>query len=91
MKIRRTAGKGSRKARVLFLALTFLAGGGSSHLAAQCAMCRSALLSSPEGQAMAAGFNQGILFLLAAPFLIVVAVGVAIGRAQRHRGRHQFV
>lgn len=38
---------------------------------AQCAMCRTALLNSPEGQKMANGFNSGILFLLSAPFLVV--------------------
>ncbi len=45
---------------------------------AQCAMCRTALQSSPEGQAMAAGFNQAILFLLAAPILIVAGVSLAL-------------
>jgi ABC-type multidrug transport system permease subunit len=49
---------------------------------AQCAMCRTALQSSPEGQAMAAGFNQAILFLLAAPFLIVLVVATIIVRSQ---------
>ena len=34
---------------------------------AQCAMCRRAL-QSPEGQQMVAAFQNGILFLLAAPF-----------------------
>ncbi len=49
---------------------------------AQCAMCRTALQSSPEGQAMAAGFNQAILFLLAAPFLIVLVITTIIVRSQ---------
>ena len=49
---------------------------------AQCAMCRTAIESSPEGQAMAAGFNQAILFLLAAPFLIVLVVTTIIVRSQ---------
>ena len=39
-------------------------------LAAQCAMCKTALLNSPEGQQMASGFNRGILFLLGAPLLV---------------------
>ncbi len=37
---------------------------------AQCALCRTALTQSPEGQRMAAGFNAGIIFLFAAPFVI---------------------
>lgn len=41
---------------------------------AQCAMCRTALASSPEGQRLASGFNDGILFLLGAPFMVVGAM-----------------
>jgi hypothetical protein len=37
---------------------------------AQCAMCRTALTESAEGQQLAQGFNRGILFLLAAPYLV---------------------
>ncbi|MBI2822449.1 MAG: hypothetical protein HYX74_09510 [Acidobacteria bacterium] len=50
--------------------------------AAQCAMCRTALISSPEGQQMAASFNQGILFLLGAPFAVVAAIALLIYRAR---------
>jgi hypothetical protein len=35
---------------------------------AQCAMCRTAL--DQEGGQVAAGFNRGILFLLAMPYLV---------------------
>ncbi len=38
---------------------------------AQCAMCRTAMLNSPEGQKLARGFNDGILFLLSVPFFVV--------------------
>ena len=51
---------------------------GAEDVEAQCAMCRTAIESSPEGQAMAAGFNQAILFLLAAPILIVAGVSLAL-------------
>lgn len=54
----------------------------SSDLAAQCAMCRTALTNSVEGQRWAHGINAGILMLLLAPFLI--AGGIAIGLF-RHR------
>lgn len=50
---------------------------------AQCSMCRAALVSSPEGKQMMIGFNQGILLLLTAPFLVVGAVAFLILRAHR--------
>ncbi|GBC82355.1 hypothetical protein HRbin10_01478 [bacterium HR10] len=54
---------------------------------AQCAMCRTGLLNSPEGQQWASGFNRGILFLLAVPFVIVGGIAALIWRAQRRRAR----
>lgn len=53
-------------------------------LAAQCAMCRTALTNSAEGQRWAVGIDQGILFLLAVPFLIVVGILLVIFRAEVH-------
>jgi hypothetical protein len=58
---------------------------------AQCAMCKTALLTSPEGQALARGLNAGILLLLSAPFLLVGAVGMAIWIMQRRYGRSSVV
>ncbi len=58
-------------------------------LMAQCAMCRTALASSPEGQKLASGFNSGILFLLSAPFLIVAIGAVLILKPYRRRGLRQ--
>lgn len=49
-------------------------------LFAQCAMCRTGLVNSPEGQRMAQGFNKGILFLLAAPFAVTGAMALLIFR-----------
>lgn len=54
---------------------------------AQCAMCKTGLLNSPEGQALARGFNTGILFLLSVPFLLVTIVGAMIYIAERRRRR----
>jgi len=51
---------------------------------AQCAMCRTALLS-PEGQRLAGGFRSGILLLLAAPFAIFGTVAYLAVRRQRLR------
>jgi hypothetical protein len=40
----------------------------------QCSMCR-AVLQSEEGQATAKGVNNGILYLMAIPYLLVGIVG----------------
>jgi hypothetical protein len=56
---------------------------------AQCAMCRTALTQSPEGQQMAAGFNSGILFLRGMPYLVFAAVaGSLIWMRRRSERRH---
>lgn len=56
---------------------------------AQCAMCKTGLLNSPEGQQMARGFNRGIVFLLAAPLLVVGAIALLVLRARwQSRGRY---
>ncbi len=52
---------------------------------AQCAMCRTGLLNSPEGQRLANGFNSGILFLLSAPFVVVGTVALLIFRPHLRR------
>lgn len=43
-------------------------------LEAQCSMCR-AVLESEEGQATARGINNGILYLMAVPYILVAFVG----------------
>ena len=40
---------------------------------AQCAMCR-AVLESGEDQSAAEGINDGIMFLMAVPYILVAAV-----------------
>ncbi|WP_417861176.1 hypothetical protein [Winogradskyella sediminis] len=46
---------------------------------AQCAMCR-AVLESGEDQSMAEGVNDGIVFLMAVPYLLVAVIGFVIYR-----------
>lgn len=41
---------------------------------AQCSMCR-AVLESEEGQATARGINNGIIYLMAVPYILVAFVG----------------
>lgn len=50
---------------------------------AQCAMCRTALEGSEQGQALAVQFNRGILFLLGAPFAVAAGIGIAMFRSRR--------
>lgn len=50
---------------------------------AQCPMCKTGLLNSPEGQKLASGFNAGILFLFSVPFLIVGTLAWLIVHRQR--------
>jgi hypothetical protein len=59
------------KHRILFLFL-FLA--GALYTNAQCAMCR-AVLESEESQSAAEGINDGILFLMIVPYLLVGTIG----------------
>ena len=44
---------------------------------AQCAMCR-AVLESEEGQTTAEGVNDGIIYLMAIPYILVASIGFLI-------------
>ena len=44
---------------------------------AQCAMCR-AVLESEEGQTTAEGVNDGIMYLMVIPYLLVGGIGFVI-------------
>jgi hypothetical protein len=57
---------------VLFFGVLFLLNTEAAY--AQCSMCR-AVLQSEEGQATAKGINNGILYLMAIPYLLVGLVG----------------
>lgn len=46
---------------------------------AQCAMCR-AVLESEEGQTGAEGINDGIVYLMAIPYILVAGFGYFIYR-----------
>jgi len=59
-----------KRLAVMVALVLVIAALGVSSASAQCAMCRTALTESPEGQQMAAGFNSAILFLLGAPYLV---------------------
>lgn len=56
---------------ILFSLFTFLATN------AQCAMCR-AVLESEEGQSTAKGVNDGIVYLMVIPYVLIAGIGLAI-------------
>ena len=51
----------------------------SANAAAQCAMCRAALESS-DGPVKAEAVNDGIVYLMIFPYLLVALVGYAVYR-----------
>lgn len=55
----------------VFCVLTFI------QTNAQCAMCR-AVLESEEGQSTAEGVNDGIMYLMAVPYILVGSIGFII-------------
>lgn len=57
----------------LFFSLFFL------ETNAQCAMCR-AVLESEAGQETAKGINDGIIYLMAIPYILVAGIGFVIYR-----------
>ncbi|MDA1115357.1 MAG: hypothetical protein O2993_02735 [Bacteroidetes bacterium] len=71
------------KARViilLFITLLF----ATISTQSQCAMCR-AVLESEEGKGTAEGINDGILYLMAIPYLVVGGLGFYIFRIYRRK------
>lgn len=52
---------------------------GSFDSEAQCSMCR-AVLESEEGQQTAKGINNGIVYLMAIPYVLIGVVGYAVFR-----------
>jgi hypothetical protein len=62
------------KQKVLFLLFTIFSFFSTN---AQCAMCR-AVLESEEGQTTAKGVNDGIVYLMIIPYVLVGGLGIAI-------------
>ncbi len=51
---------------------------------AQCAMCRAALTSN-ENATQAAAVNDGIVYLMVIPYLLVAGIGYAIYRMKKKK------
>jgi len=65
---------------IMSLGLLLLA---SLSVEAQCAMCRAVLESDESGQA-AKGINNGIMYLMIFPYLLIAGVGYAIYRSRKN-------
>jgi len=66
---------------VLFLVLNFF----SLSANAQCAMCRAAL-TGKENTSKAAAVNDGIVYLMVIPYILVAGIGYAIYRMKSKKG-----
>ena len=62
----------------------FILVGVIDEASAQCAMCRAVLESEASGQA-AKGINNGIVYLMIFPYLLVGAVGYAVYKWRRSK------
>jgi len=51
---------------------------------AQCAMCR-AVLESEDGQKTAEGINNGIVYLMLIPYILIGGIGVVIYKKLRQK------
>lgn len=70
--------------KLLFIALLFFASAFATTVSAQCPMCRTAVESGMDDEhGKGKGLNDGILYLLATPYL---AVGI-IGGVWYHRNK----
>lgn len=64
---------------IFFIGITLIFFLLPQQLEAQCSMCR-AVLESEEGQATAKGINDGIVYLMAMPYILVTLVGIVVYR-----------
>jgi len=54
----------------------------SGSIEAQCAMCR-AVLESEEGQATAKGINNGIMYLMVIPYILIALVAYFVFKSKK--------
>jgi len=64
----------SVKKNIILIVILFLV---STSIEAQCAMCR-AVLENEEGQTTAKGINDGIVYLMSIPYILVGGIGFII-------------
>ena len=59
-------------------------------LFAQCAMCQTALMNSPEGRGMGQEFNRAILVMFFAPYAVFTVVGTVLLRHRIRAAVHRW-
>ncbi|MFC6876358.1 hypothetical protein ACFQZF_01745 [Flavobacterium myungsuense] len=69
----------SKKRKIVFFAFLLFSVFYSFTTNAQCAMCRAAIESEGD-TAKAQAVNDGIVYLMAIPYLLVAAIGYAVYR-----------
>ena len=72
--------------KVKMLLVVFLIFALNSSVQAQCAMCRAALESGGNG-AQAAAVNDGIVYLMIIPYVLVAAIGIFVYNSRKHIGK----
>jgi len=72
----------SRRTAFFSLSLIVVLGLSVEPALAQCAMCRSVIAQSPEGQQVAAELNKAILLMFFAPYLIFGSFAAWIFRSR---------
>lgn len=73
--------KGWRSSTLVLAFLLFLS---SNIVAAQCAMCRAAL-TSDDNTTQAAAVNDGIVYLMIIPYLLVAVIGFLIYKMKKKK------
>lgn len=73
--------KGLRSSTLLIACLFFLS---SNIISAQCAMCRAAL-TSDNNTTQAAAVNDGIVYLMIIPYLLVALIGFMIYKMKKKK------
>jgi hypothetical protein len=62
---------------------------GITNVEAQCAMCR-AVLESDSGGSAAQGMNNGILYLMAFPYIMVGIIGYFVYKSRQKAKREEL-
>lgn len=69
--------------RVLFILLLLIA--GLSNASGQCSMCRAVVENNADN--LGQGLNNGILYLMGFPYIIMIVVGTLLFRYQYRSGK----
>jgi hypothetical protein len=72
--------------RVFFLGILLIFSGIDNTVQAQCAMCRATVESNLDGEkTVGKGLNNGILYLMTVPYLVLAGFGYMIYKNRKGR------